>query len=81
MRFISGSITLFIYTAVNPRYILRNWMAEQAIVKAENHDYSEVESLQRILQRPYEEQPEADKAGYASEPPAWARSVKVSCSS
>ena len=65
----------------NPKYVLRNWMAQQAIEKAEKDDFSEVQSLLQILQRPYEDQPEADEAGYASEPPEWAKKVKVSCSS
>lgn len=37
----------------NPRYILRNWMAQSAIEKAEKDDFSEVQLLLRILRRPF----------------------------
>lgn len=68
-------------TAVNPRYVLRNWMAESAVQKANLNDFSEVQLLQQVLQRPFQKQQAAEKAGYAQRPPAWARSLKVSCSS
>lgn len=65
---------------VNPRYILRNYMAESAIRKAtENRDYSEIDRLLTLLQRPYDEQPENRE--YAGYPPAWAQHIEVSCSS
>ncbi|XP_031439544.1 protein adenylyltransferase SelO, mitochondrial-like isoform X2 [Clupea harengus] len=66
---------------VNPRYVLRNWMAESAIQKAENDDFSEVRLLQEVLARPYTEQHRAEERDYASPPPHWARGLKVSCSS
>ncbi|XP_030625251.1 uncharacterized protein LOC115808117 [Chanos chanos] len=66
---------------VNPRYILRNWMAESAIRKAEKNDFSEVELLQQILTHPFKEQDVAEKAGYANRPPPWAAQLMVSCSS
>ncbi|KAM6283336.1 protein adenylyltransferase SelO-like isoform 2-T2 [Porphyrio hochstetteri] len=68
-------------TAVNPIYILRNWMAESALQKANLNDFSEVHLLQRILQRPFQRQQAAEKAGYSLRPPAWAKDLKVSCSS
>lgn len=64
---------------VNPKYILRNYLAEQAIQKAEAGDYSEIETLRHILARPYDEQPEY--AAYAAPPPDWAADICVSCSS
>mmetsp|Transcript_30676 Transcript_30676/g.117406 ORF Transcript_30676/g.117406 Transcript_30676/m.117406 type:complete len:142 (-) Transcript_30676:4700-5125(-) len=67
---------------VNPKYILRNYLAQNAIEKAEDGDYSEVLKLLEVLQRPYDEQPENGK--YTDEPPEWAsrRGVCVnSCSS
>ena len=67
--------------SVNPRYILRNWMAEEAIKKAENGDYSDAWKVHMILQHPYEEQPLAEISGYANRPPKWAKSLRVSCSS
>lgn len=65
--------------AVNPKYILRNYLAEQAIRKAEAGDYSEIATLRRILSCPYNEQPEYET--YAAPPPDWARGICVSCSS
>ncbi|BCO31707.1 UPF0061 protein [Thiohalobacter sp. COW1] len=64
---------------VNPRYILRNYLAQQAIEQAEAGDYSELERLLQILRRPFDEQPE--HAAYAAEPPDWSRSITLSCSS
>ncbi|XP_041669640.1 protein adenylyltransferase SelO-like isoform X2 [Cheilinus undulatus] len=66
---------------VNPRYVLRNWMAESAIRKAESSDFSEVELLHHILSSPFVTQETAEEAGYAARPPQWARMLKVSCSS
>ncbi|XP_072710580.1 protein adenylyltransferase SelO-like isoform X1 [Ciconia boyciana] len=68
-------------TTVNPRYILRNWMAESAVQKANSNDFSEVHLLQQILQHPFQRQQAAEKAGYSLHPPAWAKDLKVSCSS
>ncbi|GAA6213575.1 uncharacterized protein LOC108899996 [Lates japonicus] len=67
--------------SVNPRYVLRNWMAESAIRKAEKNDFSEVELLHRILSFPFVTQETAEEAGYAARPPLWAKRLKVSCSS
>jgi uncharacterized protein YdiU (UPF0061 family) len=65
--------------AVNPRFVLRNYLAEQAIRDAERGDYREIERLQTVLSRPFDEQP--DNAAYAQEPPDWGRELAVSCSS
>lgn len=65
---------------VNPRYVLRNYLAQRAIEKAETgRDYSEVETLHRLLQNPFDEQ--AGMEAYTEEPPEWARRLVVSCSS
>jgi uncharacterized protein YdiU (UPF0061 family) len=65
---------------VNPKYILRNHLAEVAIRSAaDSRDYSEVNRLHRLLMRPFDEQPENE--AYAAEPPDWARKIEVSCSS
>ncbi|XP_047014526.1 protein adenylyltransferase SelO isoform X2 [Ictalurus punctatus] len=66
---------------VNPRYVLRNWMAESAIRKAENNDFSEVVLLLHTLTEPFVENENAERAGYSSRPPAWASELSVSCSS
>ncbi|MEQ1663723.1 MAG: protein adenylyltransferase SelO, partial [Thiobacillus sp.] len=66
--------------AVNPKYILRNHLAETAIRRATDaRDYSEITRLHALLSRPFDEQPE--HAAYAAEPPDWARQIEVSCSS
>jgi len=64
---------------VNPKYILRNHLAEQAIRSAQAGDFSEIETLRRLLARPYDEQPEFK--AYAGLPPDWANDLSVSCSS
>ncbi|XP_054621219.1 protein adenylyltransferase SelO-like isoform X2 [Dunckerocampus dactyliophorus] len=66
---------------VNPRYVLRNWMAESAIREAEMNNFSEVVLLHRILSSPFITQTSAEEAGYAARPPRWAQGLKVSCSS
>jgi uncharacterized protein YdiU (UPF0061 family) len=63
----------------NPRYVLRNYMAQIAIEAAEQYDYSEIDRLMRLLQSPFEEHP--DMAHYAGLPPDWAGNIQVSCSS
>jgi uncharacterized protein YdiU (UPF0061 family) len=65
--------------AVNPKYVLRNYLAQDAIDKAQNKDFSEIEKLLAVLERPFDEQPENDR--YAALPPDWASDLEVSCSS
>ncbi|WP_045397560.1 protein adenylyltransferase SelO [Vibrio campbellii] len=64
---------------VNPKYILRNYLAQLAIDKAEEGDFSEVNRLAELLKRPYDEQPEFDE--YAKLPPEWGKKMEISCSS
>jgi uncharacterized protein YdiU (UPF0061 family) len=64
---------------VNPIYVLRNYLAEQAIRTAREGDASEIESLLEALRRPYDERREF--ARYAGLPPDWAGALEVSCSS
>jgi hypothetical protein len=65
--------------SVNPKFILRNYLAEIAIRKAEdNQDYSEIEKLLNILHHRFDEWIEFEN--YASLPPNWARQISVSCS-
>jgi len=63
----------------NPKFILRNHLAEQAIRQAQQGDFSEVTRLHEILRQPFDEQPE--HATYADLPPDWAAAISVSCSS
>lgn len=63
----------------NPKYVLRNYLAQNAIERAQNKDFSEVGKLLEILEKPFDEQPQHAK--YAELPPDWARGLEVSCSS
>ncbi|WER44472.1 YdiU family protein [Cupriavidus sp. WKF15] len=65
--------------AVNPKYVLRNHLAETAIRRAREKDFSEVDRLLAVLSRPFDEQPESE--AYAALPPDWASGIEVSCSS
>jgi uncharacterized protein YdiU (UPF0061 family) len=64
---------------VNPKYILRNYLAQIAIEKAQNKDFSETSHLLNVLEKPFDEQAENDR--YAALPPDWAEELEVSCSS
>ncbi|MEX6501420.1 protein adenylyltransferase SelO [Pseudomonas zhanjiangensis] len=65
--------------AANPRYILRNYLAQQAIEAAEQGDYAPVRELHAVLSRPFDEQP--GKERYAERPPEWGKHLAISCSS
>jgi uncharacterized protein YdiU (UPF0061 family) len=65
--------------ALNPKYVLRNYIAQAAIDAAKQGDYSEVHLMLNVLQSPFEEHPPAEK--YAGLPPNWADQLSVSCSS
>ncbi len=65
--------------AVNPKFILRNYLAQIAIRQAEAGDFSEVDRLMRLLQSPFAEWPEWES--YADLPPDWGRKLEISCSS
>jgi serine/tyrosine/threonine adenylyltransferase len=63
----------------NPVYVLRNHLGEQAIQKAKQKDFSEIERLLGLLQNPYTAQ--AEMQAYAGFPPDWASGIEISCSS
>ena len=64
----------------NPKYILRNHLAQVSIEKAErDKDFSEIDRLLELLKEPFSERPKFE--GYADEPPDWAQHIEVSCSS
>jgi uncharacterized protein YdiU (UPF0061 family) len=62
----------------NPKYVLRNWMAQLAIDAAEKADYSVCESLLELLENPYDEQPEHEQEWFQKRP-EWARH-RIGCS-
>lgn len=62
---------------VNPKYVLRNYMAQIAIDAADEGDFSIVEELFNLLLKPYDEQPESEK--WFAKRPDWAK-TKVGCS-
>ena len=64
---------------VNPKFVLRNHLAQAAIERAQLGDFGEVKGLLKVLERPFDEQPE--NSAYADHPPAWAQQIEVSCSS
>ena len=64
---------------VNPCYVLRNYLAQAAIEKAQRKDFSEVERLFDVLRDPYRERPGME--AYAAAPPNWGKHLAVSCSS
>ncbi len=65
----------------NPKFILRNHLAEVAIREAQAGDFGETQRLLKVLQHPFDEQDAAASAAYAGFPPEWAQSIEVSCSS
>ena len=63
----------------NPKYVLRNHLCETAIQAARDGDFGETQRLLKVLERPFDEQPE--HSAYAGFPPDWAQTLEVSCSS
>ena len=63
----------------NPLYILRNYLAQHVINAAQEGDFSHMESLLKVLQKPFDEQQGQQK--YCALPPDWGKAMEISCSS
>jgi uncharacterized protein YdiU (UPF0061 family) len=65
--------------AVNPKYVLRNWVAQEAIAACESGDDSVVNAVLDVLRAPFGEHPE--RAAWTQAAPAQYAGLSVSCSS
>ena len=64
---------------INPKYVLRNHLGEQAIRAAKLKDFSVVRDLLAVLENPFDEHPAFE--AWAGFPPDWASGIEISCSS
>ncbi|MEW5317624.1 MAG: hypothetical protein WDW38_008907 [Sanguina aurantia] len=81
----------------NPKFILRNWVLEQAIQAAEGGDFSKVQELLQLAKDPFASGVAVSDSGagpsqdgacvltrmalFAGKPPGWAKGLCVTCSS
>ena len=70
---------ILVMNANNPKYILRNYMAQEVIEAAENSDYSSLETLIEVITFPYDELEKHEH--FACRSPDWAKNLEISCSS
>ncbi len=65
--------------ATNPKFVLRNWLAQDAIANAETRNYDRITEVWNVLRAPFDEHSAFEHL--AATPPAWAGKIEVSCSS
>jgi uncharacterized protein YdiU (UPF0061 family) len=70
---------LLLMNANNPKYILRNYMAQEAIEAAENSDFSALETLIEVISSPYDGLKKFEH--FSNRSPDWAKDLEISCSS
>ena len=70
---------ILLMNANNPKYILRNYMAQEVIEAAENSDFSALETLIEVINSPYDELEQYEH--FANRSPDWAKNLEISCSS
>ena len=70
---------LVLMNNTNPKFILRNYMAQEVIEAAEESNYLELETRIKIITNPFEEH--EDFQSLAERSPEWAKDIEISCSS
>jgi len=63
----------------NPKFVLRNYLAQEAIQDAEKSDFTKLKNLLKVLKNPYDENLEFED--FANAPPEWGKKLEISCSS
>ncbi len=80
---LSPSESRLLMNQANPKYVLRNYLAQEAIDLAQSGDTSRIDELLNLLKKPYDEQPENER--FFTRRPEWARyrpgCSALSCSS
>ena len=71
---VEGNPNRTMMLSTNPKYVLRNWMAQLAIDAAEKDDYSIAEELYELLKHPYDEQSQYEEKWFQKRP-EWALSL------
>jgi uncharacterized protein YdiU (UPF0061 family) len=77
---------------VNPKFVLRQWIAQETIELAEKGDKTAVARALSVFSEPFSDDPESAQAfvselgakwyeKWAQEPPAWGKGIVCSCSS
>jgi len=76
-----GTTRIQLMNANNPKFVLRNWIAQVCIQKAEKGDFSKLEEVCSLLKNPYADTTEFVDGHYDSAPPDWAADLCITCSS